>query len=325
MSTNSMQLSRWPVIGFVIRLVRYCRKYPVVPGFMAVPLILYAVFVISPFVQSFYISLTDWSGFTAGKNFVGLRNYNKMIHDDVFWIALRNNVIILIVLPVVTLALGLFFSFMLNVGGPRRNGAIGGVRGSAFYKVVFFFPQVLSITIIAVLWEFIYNPNSGALNSTLGAIGLGFLKHSWLADPSLALAALLIVMVWANVGFYVVLFSAAMGSVPTEIYEAVTLDGASRLTTFFRITFPLIWDTVQAAWVYLGIIAMDCFVFVVVMTAGPGGPDHATTVISYYLYQMAFQNSQAGYATAMGVAMLVVTLLFAGIMSRLSRRERIEF
>jgi N-acetylglucosamine transport system permease protein len=305
---------------------RVHRNYGFIIGFLAVPVLLYAVFVISPFLQAFYISLTDWSGFTAGKNFVGLRNYDKMIHDDVFWIALRNNVVILALLPVVTIALGLFFSFMLNVGGRRRNGAaVSGVRGSAFYKVVFFFPQVLSITIIAVLWQFIYNPNSGALNSALSALGLGFLKQSWLADPNLALGSLLAVMVWANVGFYVVLFSAAMGSIPTEIYEAVTLDGASRLTTFFRITFPLIWDTVQTGWVYLGIIAMDGFIYVGLMTTGPGGPDHATTVIAYYLYTMAFENSQAGYATAMGVAMLVVTLLFAGLMSRLSRRERIEF
>lgn len=308
------------------KLSRFYRKYGFIIGFLAVPVVLYAVFVISPFLQSFYISLTDWSGFTAGKNFVGLRNYDKMIHDDVFWLALRNNVIILIALPIVTLALGLFFSFMLNVGGPRRNGsAVSGVRGSAFYKVVFFFPQVLSITIIAVLWQFIYNPNSGALNSALGALGLGFLKQSWLADPNLALGCLIVVMVWGNVGFYVVLFSAAMGTVPTDIYEAVLLDGANRFTTFFRITFPLIWDTVQTGWVYLGIIAMDSFVFVELMTTGPGGPDHATTVISYWLYTQAFSNSQAGYATAMGVAMLVVTLLFAGIMSRLSRRERIEF
>lgn len=303
---------------------RINRPYGFIVGFLIVPVALYAIFVISPFLQSFYISLTDWSGFTAGKNFVGLRNYDKLIHDDVFWIGLRNNVIILILLPLFTLALGLFFSFMLNAGGRRRGSAVSGVRGSAFYKVVFFFPQVLSITIIAVLWQFIYNPNSGALNSLLGALGLGSLKQSWLADPNLALGSLLAVMVWANVGFYVVLFSAAMGSIPTEIYEAVLLDGASRFTTFFRITFPLIWDTVQTGWVYLGIIAMDSFIYVQLMTTGPGGPDHATTVISYYLYSM-FQNSQAGYATSMGVAMLVVTLLFAGLMSRLSRRDRIEF
>lgn len=302
-------------------------KYRFIIGFLLVPLALYAVLVISPFLQSFYIAATDWSGFTADKHFVGLANFQRLAGDDLFWKSLWHNIILLIVLPLITLTLALFFAFMLNVGGRRRKGStVAGVRGSAFYKVVFFFPQVLSISIIAILWQFLYNPSSGPINAVLKMVGVPS-NHlpNWLGSRNLALLCVIIVMVWSQVGFYVVLFSAGMSSVPKDIYEAVMIDGASRITTFFKITLPLLWDTVQTGWVYLGILAMDAFAIIQVMTIPPGGPDDSTSVVPFYLYTTAFTKSEAGYATSMGVAMLIVTVLFAGLTIRMSRRERIEF
>ncbi len=290
---------------------------------------LYAILVISPFVQDFQISMTDWSGLTPEKHYIGLDNYQKIIHNSLFWKALWHNILMLLIVPVVTLALGLFFAFMLNVGGRRKGSAsVAGVRGSGFYKIIFFFPQVLSVTVIAVLWQQIYNPDpqNGLLNSLLGHIGLTSLQQSWLGDPSIALACIMAVMVWANVGFYVVLFSAGMASIPGEIYEAALLDGAARFTTFFRITLPLLRDTVATGWVYMGIIAMDGFAFVQLMSVNNGGPNETTDVVPLLLYKTAFRdNSQYGMAAAMGVAMLIVTLAFAVLTLRLSRRERIEF
>jgi N-acetylglucosamine transport system permease protein len=218
---------------------------------------------------------------------------------------------------------------MLNVGGRRKGSAsVAGVRGAGFYKIVYFFPQVLSVTVIAVLWEQIYNPDpdNGLLNSLLGHVGLSSLQQSWLGNPTIALACIMAVMVWANVGFYVVLFSAGMASIPAEIYEAALLDGANRITTFFRVTLPLLRDTVATGWVYMGIIAMDGFAFVQLMSVNNGGPNESTDVVPLLLYKTAFRdNSQYGMAAAIGVAMLIVTLLFAVLTLRLSRRERIEF
>ncbi|WP_279581959.1 carbohydrate ABC transporter permease [Fodinicola feengrottensis] len=286
---------------------------------------IYLIFVIWPYVQAIGLSMTDWSGLTPTQDFTGFANYIRLAHDPVFWLSLWHNVILLIVLPLITLTLGLFFAFMINVGGrKRKNQTVAGVRGSKLYQVVYFFPQVLSITVIAVLWGAIYNPNNGALNSGLRAIGIPS-TISWLSDPKLALGCVIAVMVWWQVGFYVVLFSAGMSAIPDEIYEAVLLDGANRFTTFFKITFPLIWDTIQTGWVYLGIIAMDGFAIVQIMTNGPGGPDGATTVVPFYLWDSAFNHGQAGYGISMGVAMLIVTLLFAVLTLRFSRRERIEF
>ncbi|MFI2033076.1 carbohydrate ABC transporter permease, partial [Streptomyces buecherae] len=284
-----------------------------------------AVFVISPFVQAIYYSFTNWSGLSSDLQMVGFDNYRKLLDDDVFWHALRNNLVLLLVLPLVTLGMGLFFAFMLNVGGRRKGAVVSGVRGSSLYKVVYFFPQVLSIAIVALIFQFAYNPNSGALNSFLSGIGLDSVQPNWLGDPSLALWCVMAVMVWSNVGFYVVLFSAAMSTIPRDFYEAALLDGANRFTTFFRITLPLLWDTVQTGWVYMGILALDAFAVVQIMTVGPGGPDYSTEVLTWFVYTKGIRDGQAGYATALGVALLIVTMIFATVVMRLGRRERLEF
>ncbi len=307
-------------------------KYRFIAGFLAVPLVLYGVLVVSPFFQTFYYSLTDWTGLSSDFAFVGLDNFERLMEDDIFHKALWHNVLLLLVLPVITLGLGLFFAFMLNVGGRHRKGeAVSGVRGSHFYKIVYFFPQALSIAIVVVLWKYIFNPAGGLLNGIFTALGLEdwqreWLSETWLGDPQMAFWCVVIVMVWANVGFYVVLFSAAMGSIPKEIYEAALLDGANRVTTFFRVTLPLMRDTVQTGWVYMGIMALDAFAVVHILTVGPGGPDYSTIVAPLYLYNKAFMDGQAGYATAVAVALLIVTMIFSVAAMAFGRsKDRIEF
>jgi N-acetylglucosamine transport system permease protein len=296
-------------------------------AFMLPGLLLYAVFVLSPYAQAFYLAMTDWRGVSSRQTFTGLDNFVRMAHDAQFWAGVRHNGLMLLVLPVVTIVLSLFFASMLNLGGRGGKAAIQGVRGSAFYKVVYFFPQVLSVAIIAVLWQFVYTPNSGLLNGVLNSVGLGALKRSWLAEHDFALPAVMAVMVWSAVGFYVVLFSAGMQSIPREILEAALLDGAGPLATFRRITLPLLWDSVQVAFVYVGIMAMDGFAIVQIMTVGwdGGGPDGATEVIGLTLFRNAFTYGKFGYATAMGVVLFFLTLTLAALTLRMSRRERIEF
>ncbi|WP_329057129.1 sugar ABC transporter permease [Streptomyces sp. NBC_01453] len=303
-------------------------KYRFIAGFLVTPLALYAVFVIWPFIQSIYYSFTDWTGLSPDFKMVGFANYKRMFQDDVFWKSLQHSLLFALLLPLVTLGLALFFSFMLNVGGRRRKGAaITGVRGSGFYKIAYFFPQVLSIAIVALLFRFAFNPQDGVINGTLKAFGLGSVQPEWLGDPNLALWCVMAVLVWSTVGFFVVLFSAGMASIPKDFYEAALLDGASRFTTFFKITLPLLWDTVQSGWVYMGILALgaEAFASVQIMTVGPGGPAYSTTVLPLYVYQSAFRDANAAYATTIGVALLIVTLLFAAVVMRLGRRERLEF
>jgi len=298
-------------------------KYPFVIGFLAVPVTLYTVFVVSPYLQAFWLSMTEWRGIGAPR-WIGFGNFERLLSDEVFWKAVRHHGVLLLALPLITIAIALFFAFMLNVGGGSRGGQRVGVRGSGFYRVVFFFPQVLAVAIIAVLFQMVYRPDeSGLINGIL--VKLGLEPVFFLINPNLALWSIIAVLVWQAVGFYVVLFSAGMASIPAEIYEAAELDGASRVTMFFRVTIPLLWDTLQVAWVYLGIAAFDAFAIVAVLSVDSGGPDGATTVLAMEIYRNAFVYSRYGYASAMGVALFFLTITFAALTLRVSRRESVEY
>jgi len=292
-------------------------KYPFIIGFLVVPLALYAVFVINAYVQMFSLSLTNWTGYGTYKN-VGFRNFQNLWHDTVFWAALRHNVFLLILLPVVTIAISLFFAFMLNLGGKSSGGVTRGVWGSKGYRILFFFPQLLALVIVAVIFGRVFGSDrSGMIN--------GLFPSSWhpwlfLADERWALTCLLLVLVWQQIGFYVVLFSAAMGSIAPEIFEAAALDGATRPVLFFRITVPLLWNTLQVAWIYLGIAAFDGFALVNLMTVNQGGPNNATMLLSMDIYKNAF-GGQAGYSSAIGVVLFFLTLTFAALTMRVTRRD----
>ncbi|GGL05762.1 sugar ABC transporter permease [Sphaerisporangium melleum] len=291
-----------------------------IAGFLAAPVLLYAVYVIAPYAQAFSIALTDWRGVSASPRFVGLENFRRLAGDSVFWTAVGHNALLLVLLPLLTIAIALSFAFLLNAGG--ANG--GGVAGSRFYRVVFFFPQVLAVAIVAVLFQQVFRPDgSGMLNAPLIALGLE--PVGFLSDPGVAFWSILGVLVWQAVGFYVVLFSAGMASIPREMYEAARIDGAGPGRLFFRITLPLLWDTVQVGWIYLGIAALDVFAVVWVMTPERGGPDHSTTVMAAEIYRNAFQYFRFGYASAMGVVLFFFTVAFAAAALRLSRRERVEY
>ncbi len=294
-----------------------------VAGFLVVPLALYAIFVLSPFAQAFFYSLTDWTGVSPEYSFVGLQNFRTLLDDSVFRQALQNNIVLLVVMPVAVIAIALMFAFLLTVGHGRSVG-VRGVRGAGFYKLAFFLPQVLSVPVIAVIWAVVLDPRpSGLANSVVDKVGLG--TPGWLADPDLALWCVLWVLVWSSVGFYLVLFNAAMSSIPRDVFEAAVVDGAGQLATFVRITVPLLWDTVQTAWVYLGILALDAYALVAVMTVGPGGPDNATQVMALQIADNGFRFGRAGYASALGVVLFFLTLVVAAVMLRATRRERIEF
>ncbi|MFI1963138.1 carbohydrate ABC transporter permease [Streptomyces pathocidini] len=299
-------------------------KYPFIAGFLAAPAILYLVFVIGPYAQAFQIALTNWRGVTAHADYVGLENFSRIFQDDLFWKAMRNHGEMLLAVPLLTIVLALFFAFLLNVAGKRRAGSSSGLPGSGFYRVVFFFPQVLSIAVVGVLFQVVYRPDeSGVLNGILGWFGaepVGFLT-----EPGVALWAIMGVMIWSGVGFYLVLFSAGMASIPKELYEAAELEGAGRVRVFFSITLPLLRNTVQVAWVYLGIGVLDGFALVQVLSVNNGGPDGATTVVGMQVWQNAFAYYKFGYASAMGVVLFFVVMSVTALTLRLTRREQLEY
>ncbi|GAA2214629.1 sugar ABC transporter permease [Nonomuraea monospora] len=303
--------------------MRRLRTYGFVAGFLAVPLVLYTVFVISPYAQAFQLALTSWNGYSSVVRYVGFDNFGRLLEDEVFWRALRNHGILLLVLPVATIVIALLFAFLLNLGGGTRGAGMAGVWGSGFYRVVFFFPQVLAVAVVGVLFQAVYRPDAdGVLNGILARFGLG--PVGWLIEPDLALWSIIAVMVWQAVGFYVVLFSAGMAAIPKDYFEAAALDGAGRVRLFFSITLPLLRDTVQVAWIYLGIAAFDGFALIQVLAGDKGEPDGATTVLPITIYNTAFSYQKVGYASAMGVALFFLTVTFAVLTLRTTRRERVE-
>jgi N-acetylglucosamine transport system permease protein len=286
--------------------------------FLVIPFVGYVIFVVSPFIQAAYYSLTDWSGFTEGMNFIGFSNYVKLFQDATFMKAVGNSVTLAIVLPIVTLGIAFIFATLVTIGGPS-HGAIRGLRNSSFYRVISFFPYVIPAIVIGLIWQQVYDPNTGILNGILRISGLDqFESFAWLGEIQTAMPAVMFVIVWGLIGFYMVLFIAAIKGVPAEIYEAARIDGAGRFRTAITITLPLIRDNVQTAYIYMGILALDAFVYMAALESG-GGPANSTLVIAQQLFTTAFTKGQFGYASAMGVVLAVVTLLFAGIVFLVNR------
>lgn len=298
-------------------------RYPFIIGFLFAPVTLYVVFVIWPYLQAFYISMNAWRGFSVPPRWVGFDNFSRMFEDDRFWKAIWHHGFLLITLPLITIVIALFFSFLLSVGGKTKGGDMAGVWGSKFYRVVFFFPQVLAVPIIAVLFGMVYRPNdSGLINGALSKLGVDPIL--FMIKPNLALPSIVAVLVWQAVGFYVVLFSAGMGSIPKDLYEAAELDGASRTRMFFNVTLPLLRDTLQVAWVYLGVAAFDAFAIINVLAIENGGPDGATTVLAIEIWR-AYGKNDYGYASTLGVALFFLTITFAALTLRVTKREAIEY
>jgi N-acetylglucosamine transport system permease protein len=305
-----------------------------VTGFLALPVGLYLFYVVWPFAQAAGYSLTDWGGYSDTQNFVGVDNYVRLVKDELVRKAFWHNVFFLVTLPLITITLALFLAFLLNVGGRGNRAGIRGVFGSGLYKVIFFFPITLSLVVIAVMWKQVYrSDDQGLINGLLMKIGLVDADNpiAFTADPAPFLSVpavlwwLLLIAVWSGAGFYMVLFSAAMQSIPRDIYEAALLDGATRVHTFFRVTLPLLRDTVSVAWVYLGFIALDMYALVYVMTPSQGGPNHTSEIFASVINFTAFQKGQFGYACALAVALAIFTILLAAAQLRITRRERIEF
>jgi N-acetylglucosamine transport system permease protein len=303
-------------------------------GFLAAPLVLYGYYVVWPFIQTVGYSLTDWGGYSGTQNFVGLANYARLFKDDLVQKAFWHSVFFLVTLPLFTIALALFLAFLLNVGGRGNRAGVRGVWGSTLYKVIFFFPVVLSLVVVAIMWQQIYRgDNQGLINGLLIKFHLVDAQDpiNFIANPEpfLGIPAvlwwLLVVAIWSGTGFYMVLFSAAMQSIPKDIYEAALLDGASRIASFVRITLPLLRDTVSVAWVYLGFIALDMYALVYVLTPSQGGPNHASEILPSLINFNAFQRGKYGYACAIAVALAIFTMILAAVQLRITRRERIEF
>lgn len=239
--------------------------------------------------------------------FIGADNFVKLFKDQAFWGAITHNLWIFFFC-----GLGIVFFAVGIAHAMRGGGAVAKVLRS-----VYLFPQVISLVAVAVLWQFIFNPQ-GLLNGGLGLLGVEK-APTWLGDPNLALPAVGVAFSWYVLGFYIMLFAAGIQAIPSEVFEAAELDGSKGLHRFGKVTWPLLWSVKRVAVVYLVINVMNIFALVQLMTRG--GPDRKSEVMLTYLYEQAFTNSQFGYATAMAIGNFVVILAMSMVIMLFFRRD----
>ena len=278
-------------------------------------LILYDVFYIYPFLKTFYVSLFSWRGLSKNMKFIGFANFAKLFKDPIIWKATKNNLFFLFWGTIVIFLFSLFFSTVMARKKFKEMG---------FYRIVFFFPNMLSIIVVGLIWKFIYNPSFGILNTVMEFLGLGKYIKVWLGDPSTVMGALVVPQAWMYIGFYMLLFFAAMQNIPEELYESAKLDGAGEIRQLFSITIPLIWETMRTAFVFFVINAFSkTFNLVFVVTRG--GPSRSSELLTTYLYQNAFQFSDFGYATAIGVYLFVILFVISFIVLKFTKAETYEY
>ena len=260
-------------------------------------LAVYVVFLVYPSVTSLFFSLTDWDGLSPTYNIVGLDNYAAMAKDPVIITALKNNAIWTAVTLTIPLVLGLALAILLN----------GKVRGKPILRLIFYTPAVLPLVSIASIWGWLYNPQYGAINELFRLVGLGNLAQPWLGQDSTALAAIMVPAIWLRTGFPMLLYLAALQGIPEEMYEAATVDGASRSQQFWHITMPSLRP---AHYIVLALSLIDSFkVFDMIYAMTYGGPGTATQVMGTWMYANVFQYYQAGYGTAIAVVITVIAIV----------------
>lgn len=276
--------------------------------FVAVPMLIYVFFALIPILYNIYISLFDTNLLTPGK-FVGLKNYARLLKDTTFLRALRNNIFLVIGSLAAHMGLGLFFA----------NAIFQKVKGSKFFQSVFFLPSVICGVAVGLIWTFVYHGNYGLLNAFLKLIGQGDLQQVWLSNKNLALICIIVVVMWQWVGYHVVIQLAAMRNIPQELYEAAQLDGASEWQQFKNITVPLIRPILKVDAVLIITGALKYYDLVAVMTNG--GPNHATEVMSTYMYYEAFNVLKFGYSSAIGVVLLILCMSAVMLTNKVFKTE----
>jgi multiple sugar transport system permease protein len=291
--------------------------------FMLPTLLVLGVFVVWPMVQALYLSFTDYQVFQPAR-WVGLANYDKLLHDEAFGNALRNTLYYAIVTTPVSVALALGLALLLNRRMPGGRWALVGrgdtVRG--LVRSAVFLPVVVSLAVVAIAWSFLLDPNIGLLSYWLSKIGIST-GQGWLRDPSLAMPAVMIVGIWKNVGFYMVMYLAGLQSIPRELYEAARVDGAGAWSQFRRVTWPLLANQTMLVTILCAIATLQAFDQIFVMTNG--GPFFRTETLVKLVYRIGFKEFQFGYAAAISWALVVLIFVLSLLQIAYFRKRQVRY
>ncbi len=277
----------------------------IIPG-----LLIYLVFMIYPFLSTIYLSFTSWNGVAPTKEWVGLTNYVRMFGDATALKVFANNVVWVIIGTISPVVLGLFEALLVW----------SGTRGSLAFRTLFFLPFVLPLVVVGIVWQWIYHPLFGIVNRILDGVGLEGLSRGWLADPHIALYAVLIAAIWGQTGFCFLILHASLQNVDVSTVEAAMIDGANWFQRAWNVIIPQIAPQLTMVTAVTLIGGFAVFDIVYVMTGG--GPGNASEVLATYTYDTAFQQNQAGYGSALAMLITVLSLVSAVVFVRLRERQR---
>jgi raffinose/stachyose/melibiose transport system permease protein len=276
--------------------------------YLAPGLLVFGAFVLVPLGHSFWLSLFEWDGITAG-TWVGLDNYGDVVSDPALRRAFWHALVLIGFYALLPVAIGLLLAGLL---------ARARVRGLALFRTVLFLPQVIAMVVVAVMWRMIYDPNNGALNELLRAVGLGSLAQSWLGDFDLALSSLGLVGTWVYYGLAMVLLTAGVQKIPPSLYDAARVDGAGMVREFFAVTLPALRGEIAVALTLTTIYALRNFDLVYITTRG--GPGESTSVPAFQVYSRAFESGQVGSAAAVGLCLTAVIFAITFLINRVAER-----
>ncbi len=289
---------------------RHWRRHSSAYLFLAPSCLILLIFVAYPIVQSFWMSLHDWSFFASHHRWVGLANYRELLHDSRFWNALKNTAIYTGCVVPLQLAFGLALAVALQ----------RATRGNTLLRSVYFFPVISALATMGIVWKFLLDPNIGIIPHALTAVGLP--STAFLQSTTWALPSIIVVGVWKSVGFSMVIFLAALQDIPESLLEAAALDGASAWMRFRRVTLPLLRPSMLFAAIIATIASMQLFDLVYVMTKG--GPLFHTETLVTYLYEVGFQNFRSGYASAISWVLFVLIMLLSIFQLRFFRYDEVD-
>jgi len=279
------------------------------PGF-----VLLTAIVIIPLCWNIYLSFTSYRGIRP-PIWIGLGNWQRLVGDAQFWTAFINSVAMIIAMVIIPTVLGLVIGAVLFDLIGRKFGG----KTAAFLRATYYLPQILPIAVAAILVGWILRPDDGALNHILSRMGLSNLEHNWLGSPDTALSSIMVVMIWVQLGYPVVIFMAALQRVDPELYEAADLDGANWFQRFTAISISIIRPEIYVVTLTCTIAALK--VFGPIYTLTRGGPGTSTIVPSFYSYIQFFKNQQVGYGAAIATALTLVILVVAIFFIRAQHRS----
>ena len=283
--------------------------------FLAPAMIAIGVFFFIPVIAAFILSFTDFDIYSLGNlhyaRFVGLKNYLRLFDDPVFWKALKNTLYFLVIGGPLSIAVSLAAALLLNSKL---------VRFKTFFRLAYFAPVVTTLVAVSVVWRFVYHPRFGLLNYALSLIGIG--NIDWLGDPNWAMPAIILMAVWKNFGYNMIIFIAGLQNIPGELYEAASIDGASWWQQFKAITIPMLAPTTLFISVITMIGYFQLFAEPYVMTQG--GPLNNTLSIVLYMYQQGFRWWNMGYSAALAFVLFAFILIGSLIQSLIQKRMSVS-